>query len=61
MLMNDNCPRIVNLSNQYYIIAEHDVVTEVANMSDAIFYWFTVHPVLQKFEQCRIFSSRQHF
>ena len=41
--MKDNCPRIVNLSNQYYIIAEHDVVTEVANMSDAIFYWFAVH------------------
>ena len=36
--MKDNCPRIFNLSSQYYIIAEHDVVTEVVNMSDAIFY-----------------------
>ena len=38
MLMKDNCPRIFNLSSQYYIIVEHDVVTKVANMSDAIFY-----------------------
>ena len=47
--MKDNCPRIFNLFNQYYIIAEHGVVTEVANMSNAIFYWFAVHYVFNIF------------
>ena len=56
MLMKDNCLRIFNLSNQYYIIAEHDVVTKFANMSDAIFYWFAVQYVFN-IQYSKILSS----
>ena len=43
-LTKENVPRIVYLtSGQYYIVAEKDVLTELENMSDAIFFWFAIH------------------
>uniref|UniRef100_A0A1X7TLA5 SAM domain-containing protein n=1 Tax=Amphimedon queenslandica TaxID=400682 RepID=A0A1X7TLA5_AMPQE len=44
-LMKENVPRIVHLktSNQYFVVAEQDILTEVVSISDAIFVWFAVH------------------
>ena len=40
-LTKENVPRIIYLtSGQYYIIAKKDVLTELDNMSDAIFFGF---------------------
>ena len=46
-LLNDNVPRIVYLitSNQFFIVAEQDVLCELNDISEAIFTWFAVHYV----------------
>ena len=39
----NNMPRIVKIGSQYFIIAEQDVLTEIDNITDAIYLWFITH------------------
>ena len=64
-LTKENVPRIVYLtSGQYYIVAKKDVLTELENMSDAIFFGLpsiTYFTFSTEAAQCWSFLSRQYF
>ena len=65
-LTKENVPRIIHLtSGQYYIVAKKDVLTELDNMSDAIFLVFhplhIQHSLHKEAAQRWSFLSRQYF
>ena len=64
-LTKKNVPRIIYLiSGQYYIVAEKDVLTELDNMSDAIFLVFYPLHIQHSHKEAAqrwSFLSRQYF